>query len=147
MVIATGLGAEGLDRIVLRGLHLPDDTECRLGAWRELVDRIKKPEKEVSIHVVGKYVGYEDSYKSLSEALSHGGFKHGLRVNVKWVEAEALEMDGAERLLSDAHGILVPGGFGDRGSRGMMEAARIAREQRIPYFGICYGFQWAAVEF
>ena len=141
------LGAEGLDRIVLQSLQLPDDTECRVGPWRDLVDRIRKPDGEVAIHVVGKYVGYEDSYKSLTEALAHGGFQHGLKVNVNWVEAEALEMDGGERLLDGAHGILVPGGFGDRGSRGMMEAARIARERRIPYFGICYGFQWAAVEF
>ncbi len=141
------LGAEGLDRIVLGGLHLPVDTECRLDEWRALVDRIRNPADTVTVHVVGKYVGYEDSYKSLTEALSHGGFEQGVKINVKWVEAEALEMDGGERLLADAHGILVPGGFGDRGSRGMMEAARIAREQRIPYLGICYGFQWAAVEF
>ena len=140
-------GEEGLDRIVLRGLHLPEDTACDLQEWRALIDRIKHPADEVTIHVVGKYVGYEDSYKSLSEALSHGGFRHGLRINIKWIEAEALEMDGGDRLLADADGILVPGGFGDRGSRGMMEAARIARERRIPYFGICYGFQWAAVEF
>ena len=141
------LGAEGLDRIVLAGLRLPDATDCRLDEWRALVERLKNPADTVTVHVVGKYVGYEDSYKSLTEALSHGGFEHGFKINVKWVEAEALEMDGGERLLADAHGILVPGGFGDRGSRGMMEAARIARERRIPYLGICYGFQWAAVEF
>ena len=141
------LGAEGLDRIVLGGLHLPDDTVCRLDEWRNLIARIKDPAGTVTVHVVGKYVGYEDSYKSLTEALSHGGFEHGFKVNVKWVEAEALEIEGGERLLAGAHGILVPGGFGDRGSRGMMEAARIARERRIPYLGICYGFQWAAVEF
>ena len=140
-------GEEGLDRIVLRGLHLPEDTECKLELWRGLVDRINHPTDEVTIHVVGKYVGFEDSYKSLNEALSHGGFEHGLKVNIRWIEAEALEVDGGERLLADAHGILVPGGFGDRGSRGMMEAARIARERNVPYFGICYGFQWAAVEF
>ena len=141
------LGEEELDRIVLRGLCLPEDTECKLEEWRALVARIKHPTDEVTIHVVGKYVGYEDSYKSLNEALSHGGFNYGLKVNIKWIEAEALELDGSDRLLADAHGILVPGGFGNRGSRGMMEAARIARTQRIPYFGICYGFQWAAVEF
>ena len=141
------LGAEGLDRIVLGGLRLPDDTACRLDEWRALVDRIRNPADTVTVHVVGKYVGYEDSYKSLAEALSHGGFAHGYKVDVEWVEAEALELDGGERLLADAHGILVPGGFGDRGSRGMLEAARIARERRIPYLGICYGFQWAAVEF
>ena len=141
------LGEEGLDRIVLGGLHLPEDTQCKLDEWRALVGRIRNPADEVTVHVVGKYVGYEDSYKSLNEALSHGGFRHRLRVGIEWIEAEALEADGGDRLLADAHGILVPGGFGDRGSRGMMVAARIARERRIPYLGICYGFQWAAVEF
>ena len=140
------LAAEGLDRIVLNRLHLPQ-TEARMGAWTDLVDRIKNPSDEVTIHVVGKYVGYEDSYKSLNEALYHGGFKHRLRVNIRWVEAEALEQPGGEQLLDGASSILVPGGFGDRGTRGMMRAAEIARERGIPYFGICYGFQWAAVEY
>jgi CTP synthase len=140
------LAAEGLDRIVLQRLNLPQ-TEARMDAWVDLVDRIKNPVDDVTIHVVGKYVGYEDSYKSLNEALYHGGFKHRLRVNIRWVEAEALEQPGGEQLLDGAHGILVPGGFGDRGTRGMMRAATIARERKIPYFGICYGFQWAAVEY
>ena len=118
-----------------------------MDAWIDLVDRIKNPSDEITIHVVGKYVGYEDSYKSLNEALYHGGFKHRLRVNIRWVEAEALEQPGGEQLLDGADGILVPGGFGDRGTRGMMRAAEIARERGIPYFGICYGFQWAAVEY
>jgi CTP synthase len=140
------LAAEGLDRIVLQRLHLPQ-TEARMTEWADLVDRIRNPSDEITIHVVGKYVGYEDSYKSLNEALYHGGFKHRLRVNIRWVEAEALEQPGGEQLLDGADGILVPGGFGDRGTRGMMRAAEIARERRIPYFGICYGFQWAAVEY
>src|ERR671919_3159991 len=140
------LAAEGLDRILLHRLHLPQ-TEARMEAWIDLVDRIRNPSDEITIHVVGKYVGYEDSYKSLNEALYHGGFKHRLRVNIRWVEAEALEQPGGERLLDGANGILVPGGFGDRGTRGMMRAAEIARERGIPYFGICYGFQWAAVEY
>ena len=96
--------------------------------------------------MVGKYVGYEDSYKSLNEALSQAGFAHQLNVRIEWVEAEALE-SGDDVALGDADGILVPGGFGDRGSRGMLRAAEVARRRRIPYFGICYGFQWAAVEF
>ena len=141
------LGEEDLDTIILKHLHLPADTKCEMNEWETLVDRIHHPVDEVTIHVVGKYVGYEDSYKSLNEALSHGGFKHGLKVNIKWIEAEALELEGGDKLLADAHGILVPGGFGDRGSRGMMEAARVARQRQLPYFGICYGFQWAAVEF
>jgi CTP synthase len=138
--------AEGLDRIILRRLHLPE-TEPHMEAWTDLVDRIRNPKDDVTIHVVGKYVGYEDSYKSLNEALYHGGFKHRLNANIKWVEAEALEQPGGEQLLDGADGILVPGGFGDRGTRGMMRAAEIARERGVPYFGICYGFQWAAVEY
>ncbi|HXH06410.1 MAG TPA: CTP synthase [Vicinamibacterales bacterium] len=140
------LAGEGLDRILLRLLGLPQ-TERRMAAWEDLVDRIRNPADEVTVHVVGKYVGYEDSYKSLTEALYHGGFKHRLRVNIRWVEAEALEQPDGDRWLADAHGILVPGGFGDRGTRGMMRAAQVARERQIPYFGICYGFQWAAVEY
>ena len=96
------------------------------------MDRIKHPADEITIHVVGKYVGYEDSYKSLNEALTHGGFPHGLKVNIKWVEAEALEEPDGARLLDGADGILVPGGFGDRGTRGMMKAAEVARERRDP---------------
>ncbi|MBI2221000.1 MAG: CTP synthase [Acidobacteria bacterium] len=138
--------AEGLDAIILKRLHLPE-TQARMAGWEDLVDRIRNPKDEVTIHVVGKYVGYEDSYKSLNEALYHGGFKHRLRVNIRWVEAEALEQPGGDQLLAGAAGILVPGGFGDRGTRGMMRAAEIARSRGIPYLGICYGFQWAAVEY
>src|SRR5712691_10646374 len=120
------LAAEGLDRIILKYLHLPQ-TERRMQPWEELVSRIKNPSDEITIHVVGKYVGYEDSYKSLNEALYHGGFPHGVKVNIKWVEAEALEEPHGMSLLEGADGILVPGGFGDRGTRGMMKAAEIAR--------------------
>ena len=140
------LAAEGLDRIVLKYLHLPQ-TERRMQQWEDLVDRIKHPVDEITIHVVGKYVGYEDSYKSLNEALYHGGFPHRLKVNIKWIEAESLEEPNGASLLDAADGILVPGGFGNRGTRGMMKAAEIARERKIPYFGICYGFQWATVEY
>jgi CTP synthase len=140
------LAEEGLDRIILKRLGLPQ-TERQMEAWTELVDRIKNPADEVTIHVVGKYVGYEDSYKSLTEALFHGGLAHRLRINIRWVEAEALEAPDGVRLLDGADGILVPGGFGDRGTRGMMKAAQVAREGNVPYFGICYGFQWAAVEY
>jgi CTP synthase len=140
------LAAEGLDRMVLKYLHLPE-SERQMSAWEDLVRRIKNPIDELTIHVVGKYVGYEDSYKSLNEALFHGGFANQVKVNIKWIEAEALEEPGAEALLTDADGILVPGGFGNRGTRGMMKAAEIARRRRIPYFGICYGFQWATVEY
>src|SRR4029079_414875 len=121
--------------------------ERHMHPWEDLVNRIKNPTDELTIHVVGKYVGYEDSYKSLNEALYHGGFQNHLKVNIKWIEAEALEEVDGQALLEGADGILVPGGFGDRGTRGMMAAARYARERGIPYFGICYGFQWATVEY
>jgi CTP synthase len=140
------LKAEGLDQIILKQLGLPL-THARTEAWEELVDRIKHPTDELTIHVVGKYTGYEDSYKSLNEALFHGGFAHRLKVRLNWVEAEALEREGGGALLDGADGILVPGGFGSRGTRGMMKAAEYAREHIVPFFGICYGFQWATVEF
>jgi CTP synthase len=140
------LKAEGLDQIVLKMLGLPL-TEAHTEGWEELVDRVTHPQDELVIHVVGKYTGYEDSYKSLNEAVFHGGFKHRLRVRLNWVEAEALERDNGAALLDGAHGILVPGGFGSRGTRGMMKAAEHARRHGIPFFGICYGFQWATVEF
>ncbi|HEY1912471.1 MAG TPA: CTP synthase [Vicinamibacterales bacterium] len=144
--VPVAFAAEGLDRIVLKYLHLPQ-TERKMQPWEDLVKRIKNPVDDITIHVVGKYVGYEDSYKSLNEALYHGGFPHGLKVNIKWIEAEALEAPNGAALLDGADGILVPGGFGNRGTRGMMMAAQVARERRIPYFGICYGFQWATVEY
>lgn len=144
--VPMALAAEGVDGIVLKQLHLPV-TERRMADWQDLVDRIKHPDDEVSIHVVGKYVGLEDSYKSLNEALAHAGARHRLKVRVDWVEAEALEHPEGIRLLENADGVLVPGGFGDRGTRGMMRAAQFSREQSVPFFGICYGFQWATVEF
>jgi CTP synthase len=140
------LAAEGVDAIILKHLHLPE-SRARLDTWQQLVDRIRQPADEITIHVVGKYVEYEDSYKSLNEAMTHGGFPHGLKVNFRWVEAEALEEPDGARLLEGADGILVPGGFGTRGTRGMMRAAEVARLGGIPFFGICYGFQWAIVEY
>jgi CTP synthase len=140
------LKAEGLDQIVLKQLSLPL-TEARTEAWEALVDGIKHPTDELTIHVVGKYTGYEDSYKSLNEAVYHGGFAHRLKVRLNWVEAEALEKDGGSGALHGAHGILVPGGFGSRGTRGMMKAAEYSRQHGVPFFGICYGFQWATVEY
>jgi len=140
------LREEGLDGVLLKLLGLPEG-ESKMEPWEELVGRIKHPTDEITIHVVGKYTGYEDSYKSLNEALYHGGFAHRARINIQWVESEALEQEGGARLLEGAHGILVPGGFGSRGTRGMMKAAEHARTRGIPYFGICYGFQWATVEF
>jgi CTP synthase len=123
------LKAEGLDQIVLKQLGLPL-TQAKTEAWEELVDRIKQPTDELTIHVVGKYTGYEDSYKSLNEAVYHGGFAHRLKVRLNWVEAEALEREGGVSALEGAHGILVPGGFGSRGTRGMMKAGRVRPRTR-----------------
>jgi CTP synthase len=144
--VPLNLAEQGLDRILLQRLNLPM-TEARMDDWRDLVERIHHPKDEITIHFVGKYVEYEDSYKSINEALFHGGFRHRVKVRLKYIEAEALEQAGGLHLLEDAHGILVAPGFGDRGSRGMMAAAEYARTRKIPYFGICYGFQWAVVEF
>ncbi len=144
--VPLALASEGIDPIILKLLHLPESPR-RTEAWEQLVERIKNPDAELTIHVVGKYVGYEDSYKSLNEALYHGGFANRVKVNIQWVESEALEEPGGDRLLEGADGILVPGGFGNRGTRGMMKAAQHARSHNVPYFGICYGFQWATVEF
>jgi CTP synthase len=144
--VPQNLAEQGLDRILLQRLSLPQ-TEPRMDDWSDLVERIRHPKDEVTIHFVGKYIEYEDSYKSINEALYHGGFHHQIKVNLKYVEAEALEQPDGLKLLEDAVGILVAPGFGDRGSRGMMAAAEFARTRRIPYFGICYGFQWAVVEF
>jgi CTP synthase len=144
--VPLNLSGEGLDKILLGRLNLPA-TEARMDDWSDLVDRIRNPIDTVTIHFVGKYVEYEDSYKSINEALFHGGFRHRLKVDLKYIEAEALEQPEGLRQLEDAVGILVAPGFGDRGSRGMLAAAEYARTKRIPYFGICYGFQWAVVEF
>jgi CTP synthase len=144
--VPQNLAEQGLDRILLHRLSLPQ-TEANMDDWSALVSRIRQPKDEITIHFVGKYIEYEDSYKSINEALFHGGFHHQIKVNLKYIEAEALEQPDGLKLLEDAVGILVAPGFGDRGSRGMMAAAEFARTRRIPYFGICYGFQWAVVEF
>ncbi len=140
------LSSEGLDGIVLKALGL-DSRGRRMQPWEDLVHRIKNPRGEVVIGIVGKYVSFEDSYKSLNEALSHGGFAHQAKVVRRWVEAEDLEQGDVDRKLAGVDGILVPGGFGTRGTGGMIAAAEFARRTRTPYFGICYGFQWAVTEY
>jgi CTP synthase len=140
------LAREGLDAIILKLLDLPY-RDKDMDDWQQLVQTIRNPKDEVNIAMVGKYVQYEDSYKSLNEALVHGGIANGLKVNFQWVEAEQVPEGELERTLSAADGILVPGGFGVRGVDGMLEAARYAREQKIPYFGICLGMQCAVIEF
>ena len=140
------LSGEGLDAIVLKTLGL--ETRGRdMSAWERLVERIKNPRGEVVIGIVGKYVSFEDSYKSLNEALTHGGFGNDVRVVRRWVEAEDLEYGNADAKLRGVDGILVPGGFGTRGTGGMVAAAEYARRTGTPYFGICYGFQWAVTEY
>jgi CTP synthase len=140
------LSAEGLDGIVLKSLSL-DSRGRDMAAWERLVQTIKNPEGEVVIGIVGKYVSFEDSYKSLNEALTHGGIANRVRLVRRWVEAEELEASNAEAKLGAVDGILVPGGFGSRGTGGMVAAAEYARRTGTPYFGICYGFQWAVTEY
>jgi CTP synthase len=137
---------EGLDVLLLKRLNLPVTT-AHLEQWTALVERIRNPKDTVTIHFVGKYVEHKDAYKSIIESLHHGGFQHQLKVDLRFVEAEALEERGGEKLLQGSMGIVVGPGFGNRGSRGMMKAAEFARTTGTPYFGICYGFQWAVVEF
>ena len=140
------LSGEGLDAIVLKTLGL-ESRGRDMSAWERLVERIKNPRGEVVIGIVGKYVSFEDSYKSLNEALTHGGFANEVRVQRRWIEAEELEAGNVEAKLSGVDGILVPGGFGARGTGGMVAAANFARRTGTPYFRICYGFQWATVEY
>ncbi len=139
------LSGEGLDGIVLKSLGLEGKRD--MSRWEGLVRRIRNPKGEVSIGIVGKYVSFEDSYKSLNEALTHGGFGNDVKVVRRWIEAEELEAENADALLSGVDGILVPGGFGTRGTGGMVAAAGYARRTGTPYFGICYGFQWAVTEY
>ena len=136
---------EGLDELIVRSLRL-EATPPNLREWDAIVQKIKHPKHEVSVALVGKYVGLKESYKSLGEALVHGGIDHETRVTVHWVEAEEIERRGSEPLLRDADGILIPGGFGTRGIEGKIEAIRHAREAGVPFFGLCLGMQCAVIE-
>jgi len=137
---------EGLDREVVRHFGLPATTPD-LSAWTRICDTVANPEGEVSIAIVGKYTSLQDSYKSLGEALVHGGIANGMKVNIEWIDSELFEQeDAAVEALHHVSGILVPGGFGERGSEGKIRAVRFAREQNIPYFGICFGMQMAVLE-
>jgi CTP synthase len=137
--------AEGLDSEVLAAFGLdsePPDLEC----WREINERIRNPEGDVTIAIIGKYTGLKDAYKSLIEALSHGGIANKVRVNLDWIESEVFEREDPAPFLEHVHGILVPGGFGQRGAEGKIRAAQFARERLVPYFGICFGMQMAVIE-
>ena len=140
--------AEGLDYEVLRAFGITPGVAPDLRRWEDILDRQQNPEGEVTIGVVGKYVGLADAYKSLNEALAHGGFANRVKVNVKWIDAELFEKDDSDIAvaLEPMHAILVPGGFGERGSEGKIAAVRFARERKVPFFGICLGMQMACIE-
>ncbi len=137
---------EGLDREVLRVFGLDHGTEPDLSRWQNIVSTVRNPEGEVTIAIVGKYTGLKDAYKSLMEALHHGGIANRVKVNFDWIDSEIFEREDASSYLEHVHGILVPGGFGYRGAEGKIQAARFARERNVPYFGICFGMQMAVLE-
>jgi CTP synthase len=142
---------EEVDTLALKYLHI-EARQRDLGPWEDLIHRVYNPKDEVTIGIVGKYVEYEDSYKSLKEALVHGALAHNLKLNVNWIEAEGLETKDPddrsyEAQLEDYDGLLVPGGFGKRGIAGMLNGIRYAREKKVPYFGICLGMQTACIEY
>src|SRR6201987_5355508 len=146
--VPMGFAQEGGDELILKYLH-KEAPEADLSRWKDLLERVQHPKDEVHIGIVGKYVEYEDSYKSLKEALTHGSLAHNLKLQLNWIEAEGLETGDKsyEAQLEGYDGILVPGGFGKRGIEGMLIAIRYAREKKVPYFGICLGMQTACIEF
>mgnify|MGYP001230388713 CR=1 FL=1 len=137
---------EGLDKFIVRHLKLPGAAPD-LSKWAAMVEQIKNPSRHTTIAIVGKYVELHDSYKSLLEALTHGGLANQSHVEVRWLETDDIEQHGIASLATDVHGILIPGGFGWRGTEGKIEAIRYAREQQIPFLGICLGMQLAVIEF
>ncbi|MFZ5931407.1 MAG: CTP synthase [Pseudomonadota bacterium] len=137
---------EGFDIQVLRAFGIVDPAPPRIEQWTEIVRRVRQPDGEVTIAVVGKYTGLLDAYKSLAEALTHGGIANRVKVRMKWLASELFEQEDCVSHLSDVHGILVPGGFGERGAEGKIAAVTFAREHDVPYFGICFGMQMAVIE-
>jgi CTP synthase len=138
--------AAGLDREVLAAFGIDAAGEPDLNRWRLINERVRNPEGGVTIAIVGKYTGLKDAYKSLIEALSHGGIANKVKVNLDWIESEVFEREDPTPLLEHVNGILVPGGFGQRGAEGKIRAAQFARERHVPYFGICFGMQMAVIE-
>ena len=136
----------GLDTQLLKVFGIENAPEPDLSRWAQVVDRVKNPEGEVRIAVVGKYMQVKDSYKSLSEALTHGGLANNVKVHLDWIDSEVFERDDAAAFLERVDGILVPGGFGERGTEGKIGAVRFARERKVPFFGICYGLHMAVIE-
>jgi CTP synthase len=138
---------EGLDDEVLAAFGMSEAARAPdIGGWKRISEHIHAPEGEVTIAVVGKYTGMKDAYKSLIEALTHGGIANRVKVNLDWIESEVFEKEDPSPFLEHVHGILVPGGFGIRGAEGKIRAARFARERKVPYFGICFGMQMAVIE-
>ncbi|MGL4975964.1 MAG: CTP synthase [Bosea sp. (in: a-proteobacteria)] len=138
--------AEGLDDEVLAAFGITDSREPDVSGWQRISDRVKSPEGEVTIAIVGKYTGMKDAYKSLIEALTHGGIANRVKVNLDWIESEVFEKGDPAPYLDHVQGILVPGGFGHRGAEGKIKAATFARTHKVPYFGICFGMQMAVIE-
>jgi CTP synthase len=138
--------AEGLDREVLAAFGITGAPEPDLIRWREISETVANPDGEVTVAVVGKYTGLKDAYKSLNEALVHGGIANKVKVNLEWIESQIFESQDAAAFLENVNGILVPGGFGERGSEGKIQAAKFARTRGLPYFGICFGMQMAVIE-
>jgi CTP synthase len=138
--------AEGLDDQVLLAFGITDAPRPDMTRWIDIVDRLTQPEGEVTIGIVGKYTGMKDAYKSLTEALVHGGIANRVQVKLRWIDAEAFERDDVAAILEPMHGILVPGGFGERGSEGKIASVRFARERDVPFFGVCLGMQMACIE-
>ncbi|GAB4179826.1 MAG: CTP synthase [Calditrichia bacterium] len=137
---------QSFDQLVINHLNL-DVQEPDLSEWENVVEKIKKPSNKVKIAVVGKYVKLRDAYKSIIESFAHAGVNNDVKVEIKWIDAEELEEDGAEKLLNDVAGVLVPGGFGERGIEGKLKSIKFARENKIPFLGICLGMQCAVIEF
>ena len=144
--VPLSLVEHGLDSLIVKKLNLPN-TSLDLDDWRDLLHRLRNPETEISIAVVGKYAEHKDAYKSIYEAIDHAGIEHHAQIRIGRIQSEAVEREGPERLLAGYDGILVPGGFGERGTEGKVEAIRFARERNIPFLGICLGMQCAVIEF
>ncbi len=139
---------EGLDEIVLNKLKLPKDSEPDIESWKHFLGKLKNPTTEVNIGLIGKYVELPDAYKSIVEALTHAGAVNECKVKIHWIQSEKLiDVDSIDHLLNNLHGILVAPGFGDRGIEGKVMASKYAREQQVPFFGICLGLQCAVIDF
>jgi len=138
--------AQGLDQAVLDAFNISPAPQPDLTKWEDVQDRVNNPEGAVNVAIVGKYTQLEDAYKSIKEALTHGGMSNRVKVNVEWVDAEVFDHEDAAPHLEGYHAILVPGGFGERGTEGKIKAAQFARERKVPYLGICLGMQMAVIE-